>query len=146
MPNWQQLDPIEQQQKLADITQAVVATMPEGWQRLVVRSSMIGQHSEMSAGVQMPDKSVRGWEMPPEVWRMFQQLRKGMYAEGLGTWIGFEYVVDPPFRYQIRYNREEQPAFDTPPTPADFATENRWFPRAETHMTEWFRRGLEAAS
>ncbi|GAA1342447.1 hypothetical protein [Saccharothrix algeriensis] len=146
MPNWPQLDPTEQQQKLAEITQAVVATLPEGWQRLVVRASMIGRHSEMSSGVRMPDESVRAWEMPPEVWRMFQQLRKGMYAEGLGTWIGFEYIVDPPFRYQVRYNREEQPAFEAAPSPDDFATENRWFPRAETHMTEWFRRGLQGVS
>lgn len=146
MPNWQQLGPIEQQQKLAEITQAVLPTMPEGWQRLVVRAAMIGRHSEASCGVKMPDGSVRGWDIPPEVWRLFQQLRKGMYAEGLGTWVGFEYVLDPPFRYSIRYNRDEQPAFDTQPSAEDYATENRWFPRADAHAPEWFRRGLAGAS
>ncbi|CCH30953.1 hypothetical protein ABZ816_01635 [Actinosynnema sp. NPDC047251] len=142
MPNWPQLSPVEQQQALAEITRAVIPTLPEGWQRLVLRADMIGRHTQAEAGVQMADKSVRGWEIPPEVWRSFQELRKGMYAEGLGSWVGFEYVVDPPFRYQIRYNRDERPAFQTPPTPDDFATENRWFPRTEENMTSWFREGL----
>lgn len=145
MPNWQQLNPMEQQEKLADITSQVIETLPEGWQRLVVRASMVGRHSEMSAGILMPDGSTRGWEFPPEVWRMFQQLRKGMYAEGIGTWVGFEYIVDPPGTFNIRYNRDNDPAFGTPPSPEDFATQYRWFPQPEENMPEWFRRGLNSA-
>jgi hypothetical protein len=146
MPNWPYLSPVEQQQKLADITQAVVATLPEGWRRLVVRVSMIGQHNEASTGVQMPDESVRGWSFPPEVWRMFMQLRKGMYDKGLGTWVSFEYILNPPFRYSIRYNRDEQPAFDQQPTGEHYATENRWFPREEIHIPAWYQRGLHGTA
>jgi hypothetical protein len=146
MPNWPQLSPMEQQQKLADITEQVLETLPMGWQRLVVRAVMIGPHSESSAGVKMADGTVRGWSFPPEVWRMFQQLRKGMYAEGIGTWVEFEYVLDPPGRFSIRYNRDEEPRFDVPPTSEHFAVENRWFPRAGDAMPEWYRDGLRGAS
>jgi hypothetical protein len=145
MPNWQQLSPMEQQQKLADITSEVLETLPEGWQRLVVRSGVVGRYSEMSAGVRMSDGTTRGWAFPPEVWRKFQQLRKGMYADGIGTWVEFEYIVDPPGRFSINYNRDNRPTFDGTPTQDDFATEYRWFPRSEENMPEWFRRGLAAA-
>lgn len=146
MSRWPQLNPVEQQEKLSEITAQIVDTLPDGWQRLVVRASMIGPHSEMSAGIKMADGTVRGWAFPPEVWRMFQQLRKGMYAEGIGTWVEFEYTVDPPGRFNIRYNRDNPPNFDTPPSQDHFATEYRWFPRSEENMPEWFRRGLDGAA
>ncbi|SES29942.1 hypothetical protein [Lentzea albida] len=142
MANWPELSPIEQQEKLAEITQEILPTLPQGWSRLVVRAKMIGPHSEAYTGVRMGDGSVRGWSFPPEVWRKFQQLRKGMYAEGLGSWIEFEYVLDPPGRFSIRYNRDEAPEFDEAPSPENFATEQKWFPRADETMPEWFRNGL----
>jgi hypothetical protein len=146
MANWPELSPLEQQEKLADITQEVLPTLPHGWTRLVVRAKMIGPHSEADTGVKMGDGSVRGWSFPPEVWRKFQQLRKGMYAEGLGSWIEFEYILDPPGKFNIRYNRDEAPKFDAPPSPENFATEQKWFPRSEEAMPEWFRRGLAGAN
>nr|AVW82896.1 hypothetical protein [Nocardia interforma ATCC 21072] len=145
MATWPELSPAEQQQKLAEITGEILPTLPHGWSRLVVRARMIGPHSEADTGVKMPDGSVRGWSFPPEVWRKFQQLRKGMYAEGLGSWIEFEYVLDPPGRFTIRYNRDEAPEFEAAPSPENFATEQKWFPRNDSLMPEWFRAGLAAA-
>ncbi|WP_329790154.1 hypothetical protein V1227_39365 [Lentzea sp. DG1S-22] len=145
MANWPALSPTEQQEKLAEITQEILPTLPHGWVRLVVRVKMIGMHSEADTGVKMPDGTVRGWSFTPDAWRKFQQLRKGMYAEGLGSWIGFEYVLDPPGRYSITYNRDEAPKFDEAPSAEDFATEQDWFPRSEEQMPEWFRRGLAGA-
>ncbi|MFD4635948.1 hypothetical protein ACFWN2_01465 [Lentzea sp. NPDC058436] len=142
MANWPELSPIEQQEKLAEITQEILPTLPQGWSRLVLRAKMIGPHSEADTGVKMSDGSVRGWSFPPEVWRKFQQLRKGMYAEGLGSWIEFEYVLDPPGRYSINYNRDEAPKFDEAPSQENFATEQKWFPRADEAMPAWFRDGL----
>lgn len=142
MPNWPQLSPLEQQEKLSEITREVVETLPVGWTRLVVHAKMIGPHAETQTGVKMEDGSVRGWSFPPEVWRKFQQLRKGMYAEGLGAWVEFEYLLDPPGRFDIRYNRDQEPGFKKPPTKEHFAIENKWFPRSDENMPEWFRRGL----
>lgn len=145
MANWPALSPAEQREKLAEITREILPTLPRGWSRLVLRARMIGPHSEADTGVKMPDGSVRGWSFPPDVWRGFQQLRKGMYAEGLGSWIEFEYVLDPPDRFSIRYNRDEAPIFEAAPSPENFATEQRWFPRAGERMPEWFRHGLTPA-
>jgi len=146
MSRWPRLSTSEQQQKLDQITAQVVPTLPEGWRRLVLRVQTVGAHSEMSAGVLMPDGSTRGWSLSPEVWRLFMQLRKGMYTEGTGSWVGFEYIVDPPGKYTITYNFEDEPAFETARTPQDFATENRWFPRSEDTMPDWFRKGLKGTA
>ncbi|URM98235.1 hypothetical protein LUW76_29900 [Actinomadura madurae] len=145
MSRWPQLSPSEQQEKLDQITAQVVPTLPDGWRRLVVRVQTIGKHSEMSAGVLMPDRSTRGWVIPPEVWRLFMQLRKGMYSEGAGSWVGFEYIVDPPGTFTVSYNRDTEPSFEDAPTAEDFALENRWFPRSEDTMPDWFRLGLKNA-
>lgn len=145
MPDWQQLSPIEQQQLLGDITTQAVDTLPAGWQRLIVDYRVVGRHSEVSTGVRMADGATVGWDAPPEVWRQFLELRKGMYSEGIGTWVSFEYMVENPGRFKIRYNRDNEPSFDGTPTPDDFAAEYRWFPRSDENMPEWFRRGLAAA-
>ncbi|GAA1591050.1 hypothetical protein [Nocardia ninae] len=142
MPNWPTLDPVEQHDKLTDITSEVLPTLPTGWTRLVVRARMIGTHAESDSGVRMPDGTVRAWSFPPEVWRKFQQLRKGMYIQDSGSWHEFEYILDPPSHFTIQYNRDLMPAFSTPPTAEHFATENRWFPRSDQAMPDWFRRGL----
>ncbi|ANZ41513.1 hypothetical protein BBK82_41735 [Lentzea guizhouensis] len=146
MGNWSPLTPTEQQDKLTEITQEILPTLPPGWTRLVLRAKMIGPHSEADTGLKMADGSVRGWSFPPEVWRKFQQLRKGMYAEGLGSWVEFEYVLDPPTSFTIRYNRDEAPEFDAAPSPEHFATEQRWFPRSDERMPRWFREGLTGAN
>lgn len=146
MPNWPALSPVEQQEKLVEITNDVLRTLPAGWTRLILRARMIGTHSESTTGVKMADGSVQRWPFPQEVWRKFQQLRKGMYSEGLGSWIEFEYIVDPPGRFSIQYNRDQEPQFRQVPANRDFATENQWFPRADEHMPEWFRSGLDGTS
>ncbi|MEU0540324.1 hypothetical protein ABZ319_10670 [Nocardia sp. NPDC005978] len=145
MPNWPALTPVEQHDKLSEITSEVLPTLPMGWTRLVVRARMIGMHAESDTGVRMPDGSVQSWSFPPEVWRKFQQLRKGMYDEGLGSWIEFEYILDPPGRFTIQYNRDQLPGFSTAPSAEHFETENEWFPRSDHSMPEWFRQGLNGA-
>jgi hypothetical protein len=50
MANWPALSPTEQQDKLTEITQAILPTLPHGWVRLVVRVKTIGTHSEAVRG------------------------------------------------------------------------------------------------
>ncbi|QUF05988.1 hypothetical protein KCV87_07960 [Actinosynnema pretiosum subsp. pretiosum] len=135
----------EQQDVLDDITTMVLPTLPRGWVQLVVRASVIGRHSEASAGVLMPDRTTVRWDFPPDVWELFQLLRKGMHVEGLGSWVGFSYVLDPPHEWSISYNRDEAPVFQVAPTGLDYATENRWFPRDPETAPAWFRVGLARA-
>ncbi|WP_040804497.1 hypothetical protein [Nocardia concava] len=142
----QPLSPLEQHEMLSDITLGILETLPMGWARLIVRGTIVGRYAARETGVKMPDGSVQGLSFPPEAWRKFQDLRHGMYASGLGTWVEFEYVLDPPGRFHIDYNRDRQPRFRKTPTSQDFALENKWFPRSDEHMPDWFRRGLDGAS
>lgn len=139
----QPLNPMEQQEKLSGITSGILETLPMGWTRLIVRGRIIGRHAERETGVKMPDGSVQGWSCPPEAWRQFQELREGMFAPGLGTWVEFEYVLDPPGRFAIEYNRDREPRFGTWPTQRDFELESEWYPRAAEHTPDWYRRGLD---
>ncbi|MFE3057732.1 hypothetical protein [Nocardia sp. NPDC059239] len=143
----QPLNPMEQQEKLSDITLEILETLPMGWTRLIVRGRILGRYAERESGVKMPDGSVQGFSFPPTAWRKFQDLRDGMYAPGLGTWVEFEYVLDPPGRFVIDYNRDQLPRFSKKgPTSSDFALENEWYPRTAEHMPEWFHHGLGTPS
>ncbi|QIS07320.1 hypothetical protein F5X71_10965 [Nocardia brasiliensis] len=138
------LNPVEQHERLSEITARIVETMPAGWTRAVIRGLVVGGHTESRSGVKMPDGSVQGWSFRPEIWRMFMDLRAGMYVPGTGTWVGFEYVLDPPGRFKIQFTRDEDPKFETAPSSADFALENRRYPRSADTMSDWFRAGLGA--
>ncbi|MFD7841559.1 hypothetical protein ACFYTS_23700 [Nocardia sp. NPDC004151] len=143
MSNPLPLGPLEQQDRLAEITREILPTLPMGWKRLVIRARSIGRHAERETGVKLTDGTVRGWSFEPDVWRKFMELRAGMYAPELGTWVEFKYLLDPPGRFNIQYNRDQKPQFETWPASADFVIENERFPRSIENMPEWFQQGLD---
>lgn len=142
MSNRAPLHLVEQQEILEEITREILPTLPAEWSRLTARGMFIGRHTDAETGITMPNGSILPWRFPTAVWHKFQDLRKGMYAEGFGTWFEFEYVLEPPARFNIRYNRDHYPGFIAAPKADDYALENKRYPRALQHMPEWFRNGL----
>ncbi|MEC3913307.1 hypothetical protein [Nocardia sp. CDC160] len=142
MSNPSPLSPMEQQERLAEIANDILPTLPMGWTRLVIRARSIGRHAERETGVKLPDGSVQGWTFVPEVWRKFMELREAMYVPNLGTWVEFKFLLDPPGRFNIEYNRDQVPRFEEWPTRSDFAVENERFPRSDENMPEWYRLGI----
>lgn len=135
---------MEQQEILDGITREILPTLPSGWSRLIAKGKFIGRHTAAETGVIMPDGSILPWAFPKTVWHRFQDLRRGMYAEEQGTWFEFAYILDPPARFNIRYNRDHYPGFNAAPKAEDYALENQRYPRSPQHMPDWFRNGLSA--
>lgn len=139
------LNPMQQHEILTDITWRVLPTMPEGWSRLVLRVMAIGRHAEVESGVKMADGTVRAWSREPqlwqEVWQAFMRLRAGMYTAQIGTWVSVRYVLEPPGRFNIQYNHDQQPSFAAAPSREDFLLEHERFPRTPDHMPAWYRQG-----
>ncbi|WP_018683728.1 hypothetical protein [Actinokineospora enzanensis] len=146
MANWPQLNPVEQQGLLFEITEELVAVLPSGWLRLQVEIAKLGNSNRLRVGLRMEDGSSGGFDLPESVWKKFLKLRTGMYADDIGTWVECKYIVDAPAKFQINYNRDHEPDFATPPAPKDYETEFKWFPRSPENTPEWFRRGLDGAA
>lgn len=145
MPVWPLLDPIQQKDELDGITTDLLGALPPGWRELVIDFRGVGRNLDVAVGVTGPDGKERVWDPPAEVWRAFQRLRGGMYAENEGTWFSARYILEPPGRFTIQYNWQNQPNFDPQPAPEEFAIEQERFPRDEAYMPPWYRAGLEAA-
>ncbi|MFC4003898.1 hypothetical protein ACFS2C_14450 [Prauserella oleivorans] len=139
------MSPAEQNELLGEITTILVRDLPPGWQRLVMDYLNVGRHVNVAAGVRMADGSTRRVSPPKETARLFSRLRQGMYVEGRGSWYSLELIVDPPARFSVRYNWDEEPRFRSEPAPEQFAVDQERYPRADENMPEWFRRRLAAA-
>jgi hypothetical protein len=137
-----QLSPSEQNELLGEITTTLVDTAPEGWQRLIFDFMVVGRHANVAFAASMADGSMRQLSVPKDLSKLLSRLRKGMYAENLGTWFSLELIVDPPARYHARFNHDTEPAFRTPPAPEQFTLDQERFPRSDENLPEWFRSRL----
>lgn len=142
---WPQLDPIQQNELLEQITATTVAALPAGWRQLVIDYRAVGRNIDVAIGFYDAGGVQRLWKPPTDLWRMFQRLRGGMYQVGEGTWFSARYSVEPPGRFRIQYNWRREPAFEPAPAAEQFAVEQERFPRAEAHMPDWYRERLAAA-
>ncbi|MGW1677990.1 hypothetical protein [Saccharopolyspora sp. NPDC002376] len=141
----QQLGPVEQEEILQEITNIILAAPPANWQRIVIEYMGVGNHIEGGAAVVLPDGSHQQWETPGSIWQLLIKLRGGMYQENLGTWLSCTYQLAQPNRYAIRYDREQEPNWLQPRPASEFADEQRFFPRDDEHMPEWFKEKLAQA-
>ncbi|PPK63265.1 hypothetical protein V5P93_002091 [Actinokineospora auranticolor] len=143
----QPFGPVEQQALVAEIAGELAKALPQGWGRLIIDARMLGRHNELAIGLRLLDGSFDdSWSLPEPIWHKFQDLRYGMYTPGLGTWLECSFILDPPMRFQVNYNRDEPPKFTRQPTKQDFETEARWHPRADEHTPDWLRAGLEGSA
>jgi hypothetical protein len=145
MSGWPQLDPVEQNELLGDITLQVVEALPPGWRELAIDYRAVGRNIDVAVGLLDANGTRQIWNPPTEVWQAFQRLRGGMYQEGEGTWFSARLIIEPPSRFSIQYNWQNEPAFDPYPPPAEFALEQERFPRTEAFMPPWYREHLAAA-
>jgi hypothetical protein len=147
MPNWQQLQPVEQNQLLDEIATMLVKAAPPGWRQILIDYRVIGKNSDVGVGIRDANGTVQAWDPPVEVWREFTRLRMGMYREALGTWYSLRLEIDPPSRYSTSFNWEQMPNFhpDRYPAPEEFALDHKRYPRSEAHMPDWFRERLASA-
>ncbi|TNY38854.1 hypothetical protein [Thermomonospora catenispora] len=138
-----QLNPIEQMERLEEITVSLLDVLPAGWRELTIDFESIGRFVGVRGTLTMSDGSTRAWSPPHQVLTSLDNLRTGMYAEGRGTWFSCRLSLTPPGRYTIDYDRQNQPS--VPATPEDIALEQRRFPRSPEHMPDWYRTGLANA-
>ncbi len=107
------LNPAEQNDLLQQITLLLTHTLPPGWGECTVVHRSLGRHTEtlgqlsLVTGPGLPAP----FDVPAALGELFERLRAGMYAPGLGTW------------------------FTAPPDAAE--AELRRFPRDAEHVPAW---------
>ncbi|MGY6658276.1 hypothetical protein ACXIZN_39555 [Amycolatopsis sp. TRM77291] len=136
------LTPVEQNELLGEITKTLTAAAPEGWQRLIFDFKVIGRQASPAFAARLTDGSTQQISTPKDVSKPLSRLRKGMYAEGLGTWFSLGLVIDPPATYRAQFDRDTEPTFPSPPAAEQYALEQERFPRTDENLPDWFRSKL----
>ncbi|MBN6039859.1 hypothetical protein [Amycolatopsis sp. 195334CR] len=136
------LNPIEQNELLGEITKTLTAAAPAGWQRLIFDFLVLGRQASPAFAARLGDGSVQQVRAPKEVSQPLSRLRKGMYAEGLGTWFSLRLVIDPPATFHAKFDRDNEPAFGVPPAADQYVLEQERFYRSEQNLPDWFRAKL----
>lgn len=135
-------DPKDPEQLLSEISAALVAAAPQGWQRIVFDFMALGRHANLACGARMADGSTQQVSVPRELSRPLAELRRSKYVQGRGTWYTLSLVIDPPSHYQASFNEDDEPAFHTPPRPEDYALDQELYPRDEDYLPPWFSARL----
>lgn len=108
------LTPIEQNELLGEIAEQLIAAAPPNWQRLVFDFMAVGKHVDVGLGAALDNGARQPVPVPREVSKPLAKLRRGMYADGIGTWYSMDMVIDRPDRFQARFNRDDEPPFRNP--------------------------------
>ncbi|WP_326944373.1 hypothetical protein OG439_31610 [Amycolatopsis sp. NBC_01307] len=136
------LTPIEQNELLGEIAEQLIAAAPPNWQRLVFDFMAVGKHVDVGLGAALDNGARQPVPVPREVSKPLAKLRRGMYADGIGTWYSMDMVIDRPDRFQARFNRDDEPPFRNPPAPEQYALDQERYPRTPENTPPWFRAKL----
>ncbi len=136
------LNPIEQNELLGEITEILISAAPPNWERLIFDFMAIGTHVNVGMGAALDNGARQSVPAPRELSKPLSKLRRGMYAEGLGTWYSMSMVIDRPDRFHARFNRDDEPPFQTLPAPDQYALDLERFPRTPDNLPDWFRAKL----
>ncbi|WP_116202154.1 hypothetical protein [Amycolatopsis circi] len=134
--------PQDPDELLSEISAALIAAAPQGWQRIVFDFMALGRHANLACGARMADGSTQQVPVARELSKPLAQLRRSKYVQGRGTWYTLSLVIDPPSNHQASFNEDDEPAFHTPPRPEDYALDQELYPRDEDYLPLWFSARL----
>ncbi|MGW4396403.1 hypothetical protein ACWEHA_14015 [Amycolatopsis nivea] len=134
--------PRDPEQLLSEISTALIAAAPQGWQQIVFDFMTLGRHANLACGARMADGSTQQVPVARELSKPLAELRRAKYVQGRGTWYTLSLVIDLPSNYQASFNEDDEPAFHTPPRPEDYALDQELYPREEDYLPLWFSARL----
>jgi hypothetical protein len=79
---------------VTDLSVAVVAGAPIGWQRIEIECRAAGQQLALRSRVTFEDGRVLHWSPPAVVCQWFHRMRMTSYQPGAGSWFTANYTLD----------------------------------------------------
>ncbi|WP_433327881.1 glycohydrolase toxin TNT-related protein [Spirillospora sp. CA-294931] len=137
------LNPVEQMELISDrLTILLAGAAPPLWQKIFGYYQAVGDHVEGPAFmVFRADGTLTPWTPPAASATLFDRLKAGMHGFQGSTWTRADLTLlyeDGRVRCQAAYTWDDEPKWNTRPTPTDIQRELERFPRPTppTWMTD----------
>jgi len=117
----QRLSPEEQRTVLVQLGKLVREYRADAARPAVVDFRQVGTHAELAG---------HNSATPAELADLFVQLRKGMYAEGRGTWLQARFTLAPDGTFDFDFALDDNPVWTEPPPSAAYPEELAAWDRA----------------
>lgn len=131
--------PLNPQQLIGQIGQAVAAGLPAGWRQVRVEYRAAGRHIEADVQVTGPDGVPRPLRPDPLAVQLLTTLRTAMYQPTRGTWLAAVLVFTPAAPPATEFVIDEEPRWRRMPPAVGFVDELRFFPREDRFIPGWMR-------
>ncbi|MGW1994969.1 glycohydrolase toxin TNT-related protein [Embleya sp. NPDC001921] len=128
------------------IGNALLDAAPQGWLRMDLGVSILGEIREHGLSVITDDQSTRSQKSPQDALDALVELRHLMHRAEQGTWFSARFMMNAPTEFNVWYNYDFEPTWMPPPSAEELAEDLQRFPRPPEKIPNWLRDriGLEA--
>lgn len=136
-----------------EIVQELSAQLPERvsgeWVSLAFVARSLSMYGQSKLHVGRPNGTQESALAPRSTDDLLEELRELMYRPGAGTWFSATWTLtkDDADRVSadVSFNYDEEPDWDPPIRPFNYALDLEDFPRDEEHIPGWLRERLDEA-
>ncbi|MFE4455827.1 hypothetical protein ACFROC_00585 [Nocardia tengchongensis] len=136
----------EQSALLQTVANALVAAVPQGWNRIRFEFRGTVQISGARFESIAADGVVERHSVPKVAMREFDRLREAMYEPGRGTWFTARLAIDQSRGPEVDFDYDSEPDFNPQLTAGAYALDLRYFPRDDAHTPIWLQDKLREAT
>lgn len=137
--------PEEMMDTVQEIVDRTLAAVRGPWKGVVIDyRGLVGVSCSRVTVTRNDDRTE--WDLLlPEVGRLLDRLRTGMYQSGKGTWFTARFTVRESREIGAHFDHDAPPEFDTTPDPRSFYQDIQYFPRSADHLPDWLLDRLSLA-
>lgn len=136
-----------------ELIEEIAALLPERvegpWTSLTFTRRALSTYGQHNLVVHRPDGTVdRSQAAPREVSSLLAELRRGMYREGVGTWLSATWTVrnhGDSISSETDFNYDEEPDWSRPVEAGHYALDLEDFPRTEEATPAWLKQKVREA-
>ncbi|WP_152487018.1 hypothetical protein [Nocardiopsis halotolerans] len=139
------MTPEEMMDTVQEIVDRTLDAVHGQWTEVVIDYRGLVGVSSSRVTVRRADGGTEWDLLLPEVGRLLDRLRTGMYQPGKGTWFTARLSVQESREIGAHFDHDAPPEFDFAPDPRSFHQDIQYFPRGADHLPDWLLDRLSLA-
>lgn len=139
------MSPEEMMDTVQEIVDRTLASVHGEWNEVVIDYRGLVGVSTSRVAVRRAHGGTEWDLLLPQVGRLLDRLRTGMYQQGKGTWFTARFTVQQSREVGAHFDHNGPPEFDFESDPRSFHQDIQYFPRSSDHLPDWLLDQLSLA-